>query len=300
MDRDTMMIVWLITFPVIVGGAATLLSLLTRRFTSRECPQCLQRIPKSAFTNSVPCPECGAELTVSERTSPDFGSNSVCGKCGRSVGCVTLWDGKSYCAICIGEQSPQLLNAVAASMYAEVIPCSIGTLAWRMFLFSVASIGSIAGTMALLVGLLSGDWQNALTGIAVILLLGLPVIVLFTAGGPLQLAFARFKVIAWNGLLIVRHDMRLLIAPLADCTWREGKQSQMTLHRYAFLMRGPALIVELPKTIAKEGNYVAVGCTDETREVWRSFFEICAIPHSPQKKAWWSFGNRPPHGRAAD
>jgi hypothetical protein len=98
----------------------------------------------------------------------------------------------------------------------------------------------------------------------------------------------RLKVIAWNRQLIVRLGTRLLVAPLTDCTWHEGKVSDMTVWQFAFLLRGPALIVEFPKETAKDGNRVAVGYTDDTRDLWKSFFEIAGISQTLRKQWWWS------------
>jgi len=85
---------------------------------------------------------------------------------------------------------------------------------------------------------------------------------------------------AWNRQLIIRIGTRLIVVPLADCKWREGKLSQMTLWSYAFLLRGSVLIVKLPKEKSKDGFLVAVGYTNETREIWKSFFEIAEVPQS--------------------
>ena len=291
MNRDTMFIANLVAFPVFVGGLATLMIVLHRRSSSCDCPYCYRRIPKDALRKGVPCPECGAELAESDHAIATDQSNHVCRECGASVDCVELWDGETYCTPCISENSPRLSDAVGSNHLAEEMPYSITAVTWKMFLFAFATIGGFAAIIALPFAI-GGNWPKALQGFGVVLLIGSPVILLWTGAGAAAMPLMRLRVMAWNRQLIVRLGTRLLIAPLAECSWHEGKLSQMTVWTYAFLLRGPALIVELPKGAAKDGNRVAVGFTEDTFGVWQSFFTIAGIPRTPPKQSWWSRGKR--------
>ena len=288
MNNDNMFIVILVTFPVVVGGLVTLILLLSYRMSSRECPHCFRRIPKDALDKGVPCPECGTELAESDYAIPTDLTNHPCRECGASIDCVELWDGETYCTTCVEKHSPQLLELVGSKQLTEDMPYSIGAVTLRMFLFGFAVIGGFATIVALPFAI-GGNWQKALQFFGVILLIGSPVILLKTCAGAAAMPLMRLKVMAWNRQLIVRLGTSLLIAPLAECSWHEGKLSQMTVWKYAvLLLRGPALIVELPKETAKHGNRVAVGYTPETFDIWQSFFTIAGVPRTPPKQSWWS------------
>ncbi len=279
MNGDEKAILILIGFPMIVGGMATLITWLSRRLSSTECPFCLRRIPKDTFKYCVPCPECGTEFSETNTLDDIVDSTSSCAQCASSIDCIPLWDGKSYCSSCLEKQSPGLLQAAGPNQLGEAMPYSISVVAWRMFLFAFAAIGGFAMFIAVSVAI-AGDWQMALQGFAIFLLIGSPFIILWTCGGAAAMPLMRLKVMAWNRQLIIRIGTRLIVVPLADCKWREGKLSQMTLWSYAFLLRGSVLIVKLPKEKSKDGFLVAVGYTNETREIWKSFFEIAEVPQS--------------------
>jgi len=47
--------------------------------------------------------------------------------------------------------------------------------------------------------------------------------------------------------------------------------------KYGFLIRGKAIIIEMPRTIAPEGNRLAVGFSDESSRVWRAFLTLSEV-----------------------
>ena len=154
----------------------------------------------------------------------------------------------------------------------------------RMFLFLSSFLGCLVA-LAIVPLLIAGKWMEALQMYAAAMLMLSPFIIMFTAAAPAAYLWARPKTIAWKGKLIVQQSFGLIVASLADCTWHEGRQGHMTVWKLGCLLRGPAVILVLPKEVAKAGDRLAVGFTDETREVWRSFLELAEVPQTA--KLWW-------------
>lgn len=80
--------------------------------------------------------------------------------------------------------------------------------------------------------------------------------------------------------------MQMVAASLPECKWFVGKVSHMTVLKLAFLIGGPAIIVEIPRALAGEGNRVAVGFTQETFKTWQAFLQLSRIPELPPKGGW--------------
>ncbi len=96
----------------------------------------------------------------------------------------------------------------------------------------------------------------------------------------------RPKVILWNGKLMVRTGMRLLIIPLSKCLWREGKAAFDTTANI-LMLSGDALIIEFKVEKYDSVTRVAVGFTPESNEVWRQLFTLAEIPQeSPMDSLW--------------
>jgi hypothetical protein len=55
--------------------------------------------------------------------------------------------------------------------------------------------------------------------------------------------------------------------------------------KVAALQRGRALIVELPAETA-HGDRAAVGFTQETLDIWKSFFAIAGVPRTRPEDSW--------------
>lgn len=287
MNRDNMILAILVAFPVVIVGLVVLMGLLQRRMGSTECPHCFQRIPKDAFKYGLPCLECGGVLAEVESRADTTRLPRSCRECVTGDDCLELWDGEVYCRDCIGKQSTRLLQAAESAQLSEEMPYSIPAVAWRMCLFSMAGMLGFATLIAVLVTI-AGGGREAPGAFAVVLVISCPVIVMFTAAPPIGLQLLRPEMIAWNRQFIVKLGSQLIIRPLAECKWYKGQMSELNIWGAGFLLRGKALIVEIPNVKAGEGNRMAVGCTDESREIWESFFELAGIPQKPRKQSWWS------------
>ncbi len=51
----------------------------------------------------------------------------------------------------------------------------------------------------------------------------------------------------------------------------------MNLSSCAIALRGPAIVVELPYSLTRRGNRIAVGLSDDTYKIWKSFFTIAGV-----------------------
>jgi hypothetical protein len=283
MDQNIHFLLLLAALTATIGVGAALAIYLARRLTSVECPHCFVSIPKHTAVNEVPCPECGVEP---EGYTPLPAEN--CCRCKSNVDCVSLWDGESYCKVCLDEHAPELVEVRELPLLSEELPLPALTIARRMFVFAFLTALGFATFIAILVGVLSGDWQKAMQGFAVIMLCFSPVVVLWTGFSANSNRLLRLKVSVWNRKLIVRVGTQLIVAPLAECVWWSGKVSQMTVWNLSFLLKGSAIVVEVPKHLAKEGNRIAVGLRPPMRATWESFFNLSGIPEQPPKPSLWS------------
>ncbi len=147
------------------------------------------------------------------------------------------------------------------------MPFSVGSVVWRVFFFAMLAIIGFASLIALAAFFFRGNSREMLKVFGVLFFLESPVVVLYTAVIRILYPVMRPKILVWKGQLIARVGLRLLIAPVSQCTWFEGKASQTTVWKFGFLFPGKAILVNLPQSIAKDGNRVAVGFSDETREL---------------------------------
>lgn len=277
-------IVYLAAFPFIVWGLLAAFGLIMRGLSTAACPYCWRRIPRDVWKHGTPCPECGANIAEGVDSHSLVESMGLCRVCGITKQCIELWDGQTYCHSCIVQRSPRLLQEANGGQLAEEIPPAAGAATRRILLQLSSVLGGLAAVFIAPL-LMAGKWMEALEAYATAILFLSPFIILYTGAVASAFWWARPKTIAWRGKLIVQHNFGLIVAPLAQCTWHEGRQWHMTLWNFGFLLRGPALILVLPKDVVKGGDRMAVGFTNETREVWRSFLELAGVPRTT--KLWW-------------
>ena len=268
-----------------IGTLASIFIYLSRRFSSVPCPHCFKSIPKDTHKYSVPCPECSSIISGPLVTAA---TPEECVQCKSTSRVTPLWDGNVYCRSCIVDQSPALLAAAHNDLYTETLPYRVGDLAKRALWYLLRLIGGFAAFFGLPMVITSGIADGAFL-FGVLFLCGTPVILLWTMALSAALPLMRIKMTVWRGQMIVRVGTHLLVAPLADCSWRDGEMSELTIWKFGFLLRGPSIIVELPKSVSPDGNCVAVGCTSAALEIWRSFFTIAGVPVMPRKskRSWF-------------
>jgi hypothetical protein len=173
--------------------------------------------------------------------------------------------------------SPALLAAADQPLFSEELPYRVSDIAKRSIWHFFRAIAGFAALIGVPVAIFSG-FADGVFIFGVLFLVGTPVILLFSLAASAALPLMRIKMIVWRGKFIVRTGTHMLVADLTDCSWREGRLSDLTIWNLDFLLRGPSLIVVLPKSISPDGNCVAVGCTLATLEIWRSFFTIARVP----------------------
>jgi len=200
---------------------------------------------------------------------------------------VELWDGRTYCGRCVEEHAPSLASLAHSPILSENMPYSIRAIASRAFLFAFALTTGFAVAIGLRF-VIAGQRQEAVQAFVVFLLLGLPVILIWTCAAALAMPLLRPKVMAWKGQFIVRFGTRLFIAPLRECSWSEGKMARMTVWRHSYLLQGTAIIIRLPTEFAMKRRCAAVGFTPNTFEAWKSFLTIAGVPRTPAKRSAWS------------
>ncbi len=231
-------------------------------------------IPRDAEKLGLPCPECTQHLGAATDSAP---ATADCCLCQSTHTTTVLWDGNAYCHCCITAVSPALLAAALIPVLAEELPYRVPEIATRAFWYMVRLVVGFAAFWGVLAAIASGIRDGAWF-FGIWLLCGIPVILLWTSAASIALPLMKTKTMAWRGKLIVRLGSGLLVAQLTDISWRDGVMSEHTIWKFSNLLRGPSLIVELPKSVSPEGNCVAVGCTPDAMEVWRAFFTISKVP----------------------
>ena len=288
MNEDDFVLLLILLLPMLSGVLTVIIVLVAWRANSREGPHCFRRISKGVLEQAIPCPECGVLHSDIHIVSSQI-VDSKCSNCKQEIiggDSVRLWDAKTYCVACITKQSHHLLQICDEPQLAEVTPHSAWKLSVNMFFFLTFGVFCFATVVSVPLALI-GKFLLAAQGFGVIFLIGTPVILLFTVGAGLAFAFVRPKTYVWNGKLIVRLGAKMIVAPLAECTWAKGRASELTVLPYGFLFRGPAIIIDLPKQPGPQGNRLTVGLTPATFKAWESFLSLAAIPPISEKKTWW-------------
>ena len=205
---------------------------------------------------------------------------------------IKLWDGKEYCVDCIQRESPALLeHAEAAETLAETISYPVVKLAviWA-FTFTVAwgSLWLIFPLISIIGG--KKDFVESLQAWAFITGLGLPVIAVFAIAHACAYVLNRPTVSVAGGELTVRQRGKSETVTLSRCEWYVGRISQMNVLQNTAILRNPAIIIVLPHADGKDARNVAVGFTNETRQIWESFLTLSKSPH----RANWPVTHRLP------
>jgi hypothetical protein len=212
--------------------------------------------------------------------------NGCCASCRRAEGDILpLWDRQSYCADCLQAATPALLGAARTmSELREELHFPLRRVFWSWFRFLTLASGSV-GLIFPLIILLSdpirfGAGLLAWAGLA---LLGLPVLVVFAAAATLGARDNRPTVSVVDGAVVLTRGRSTEVVPLSDCEWVLGNVSQMTVMTQVAVLSDPAVILVLPSDADAVPRRVAVGLTDETREIWTAFLRLSK---TPERTAW--------------
>lgn len=268
------------------GLLGAILIYAERRLTSMPCPYCLEPIPKDVSKKGVPCPECEHPP---ERSDVFIESSGECSLCQSANPSVNLWDGQSYCESCVQEVSPSLIATSNDYMLSEDLPYETRTILKRAgwFYFRVILAWSLMWGVPLAI---TSGLADGLFVFGMWFLLGTPIVILWSIASSLSFPLANIRTMVWHGQLLIRMGTSLHVVPLRDCSWYEGVMSDTTVLKTGLFLRGPSLVIELPKRDFKEGNMLAVGCTPESREIWRAFLTIADVPVSYKQttRTWFS------------
>lgn len=253
---------------------------VSRRLSSAACPACFKSVPKNGLKLGMPCPECEhvASLETNARVL-----ERQCRFCATDSNVTHLWDGQSYCRDCMCNVSTELWIAASKPVLSEDLPYETAEVAKRALWFYLRVVIGFSAFWGLLAsiaaGLRDGAWFFGIW-----LMIGLPVCFLWTLATTVSFPLAKTKSMVWSGQFMVRIGTQLVVAPLTDISWRIGRMSQHTVSNGGFLMRGPSVIIELPNSTAGNENCVAVGCTPNELEVWRSFLTIADVRVASDKR----------------
>lgn len=289
MQGELWLISYFLLFFLTVGGGGTALLWLVWRIQTRDCPNCYQRIPKSLIERGLPCPVCGSILGEGQTLGSEV-AESNCTVCNTSLGdceLLALWDGRHYCRNCLQATGLETTGAVDTGLVlSEDVPDSAISVAGRASILYLLLMSGFAGLIAILAGIFNG-LLAALNVFGVLMLLSSPVVLLFTYASWLAMTMIRPRTTAWNGQLIIQSGPTVMVAPLAECYWAEGKASQTNVMKIGFFFRGNAIVVEVPARYARDGNRIAVGFTPETYELWKAFLTLARVPTISSKPNWW-------------
>jgi len=269
------------------GLLGAVLVYVERRLTSVSCPHCFKSIPKDTLKKRVPCPECEHPLQDLDVETKPTGECSLCQSQNPNA---TLWDGHSYCESCVGDVSPALLPLADNYMLSEELPYQIRVIGKRACWLYLRFVG---GLPALILGFpmaITGGLKDGLFIGGFLLSIGVPVALVWSLASSFSLPLMKLKTMIWRGQLILRMGTHLYVMPLNDCSWYEGVMSDITIWQHGHLLRGPSLVIELPKSEFPEGNRLVVGCTSDSLEIWRAFLTIAKVPVGYKKtpRTWFS------------
>ena len=267
---------------------------------SGECPNCGTPLQRSRIKKGLPCPICtfspeGTQLAALRSPEADV----TCGACGAIVDDkVRLWDGKWYCPKCIARVDSALLeHARKDSHFREQVQVSEWLIA-RSIVKVVAILVLCVAIATALLSLITKSPGFAIGSFLFLVCLGAFVVPAFAMVVVLGLRSQRPALTVFNGQIMVHVGKRVMDAPLADCAWFEGEASQMNISTCAIALSGPAIVVELPRVFSFRSYRVAVGFTEDTYGLWKSFFMIAGVrqlPFGPKAKLtsfeslreWW-------------
>lgn len=245
-----------------------------RRLASMPCPYCLESIPKDVSKKGVPCPECEHPP---ERCDVIIEPNGECPLCQSANPSVDLWDGQSYCESCVQDVSPNLLATSDDYIFSEDLPFEIRGILTRAGWFYFRLILGWAFLWGIPVAI-TGGLADGLFIFGMWFLLRTPIVILWSIAASLSFPLANIRTMVWQNQLLIRMGTSLHAVPLQNCSWYEGEMSDTTVLKTGLFLRGPSLVIDLPKRDFKEGNNLAVGCTPEALEVWRAFLTIDNVP----------------------
>lgn len=186
-----------------------------------------------------------------------------------------MWDGATYCRVCLDEVAPELADlATGTDRFEETIVVDARAAGWRTFLMAWS-----AGTMVF--GVLF-TWGMGLQGLLFSQLLIGPIAVLFgvVAGVAVNSSNPR-RVSLHEGVLTIRTGRTASRhVSLADCEWYVGDASAGTLSKQDHVERGERVLLVLPPgTDGREQEVrVALGESDESRRTWTAVLTLAGCP----------------------
>ena len=202
----------------------------------------------------------------------------VCRSCSACVACsdaVFLWDGESYCSRCVEFTSVILAtHARNSGVLAETVVPDAG---WRM---RGSWLHILPGVIVLaLFGAVSGPTGLIFGGVFVLLFCGAVFLcdVLWARPQHFRRVYPRTLSVA-GGILTITTPAKQVRCETQDCKWFEGKVWD-TDDRFALSNRDAVILCVAPER-ARSYPIVALGLSQEARELWRGFLSLAGVPKS--------------------
>ena len=146
------------------------------------------------------------------------------------------------------------------------------------------------GGVGFLAGVAKGFMQG-LAGAGVGILIVAPMVLVYAAADAMRYRSTRPTVAVSNGTFSLRlGDESYRECPLLACRWFLGSMSQMDVVRKVPMPSGPAILIVVPPTAEEpREEYVAVGYSDQTRAIWKSFLELAGVERRAEWESEWSW-----------
>jgi hypothetical protein len=274
------LLAWLM-MAAVYGLFAYVAMVLLRRGRTFQCPACRRQVSREEIrVERIDCPRSGwRAVRVAEDATLAAETQFHEAASGSEV--IQLWDGRSYDRESLEQFSPSL--AAYAAEHAELTE-TMPHAAWqigRKFGVVGATAGTaLFGTAFVWAGINQNGAEGAMVGFLISQLLVLPISLVYAASYAYTFHISRPSVTAVNGKLVVRlGSMRVEQFPLRDCEWYAGKLKEMNFLEKIMLPADDAVILVVPGA-DHEGDErrLAVGYTNEMREVWHDFLDAAGLP----------------------
>lgn len=209
----------------------------------------------------------------------------ICERCG-AMGApgILLWDDRRYCSRCLGERSKRLAEyARQHEILTETVPFTTWEVIRKYVLSWPLIVVGLFGPVLLCTAIIQKAWKESFIGAAVLGSIGALVGFLFGFATAHALKKQR-PTFAVRGKYLFITDPSCeepMAFPLDACEWYRGRVSHMSLQ--VMLPDAPAINIVLPDDADEDETVIAVGYSEEMRELWEAFLSIAGVP---QREPW--------------
>jgi len=215
---------------------------------------------------------------------------NACRVCAATDQLLKLWDGNKYCESCVAGLSKRLLEAIRnGEPISEQMPDYGEEVAKRVVWHGRLAILAWMA-MCLISGVCVGGLRalpvSALCAVVVAAVSGFPVVWIVSRGVRRLFAEVRTTVAVLDGVVSVENERGVVSFPLEHVRWRTGWLREAKLEgkelvgwrNVCFLPNQKVLLLTTYGKRKRVKHSVAVGFTDSSAELWKSFLSLARIP----------------------